>query len=118
MSVFLTWADPNSIEEGHRIYRSEAPIDPNALPAPLAELGPDATGYLDSTVAPSTTYYYRVTAFLGTIEKVALEVEVTTGATPTPRAKVMQSVDELDAGLDNNILLSGDAQSGTDLLLI
>lgn len=117
MAVRLTWGDTNSIEEGHRVYRSTSPIDPHALPAPLATLPAGSTEYVDSTVAPSTTYYYRVSAFLLTLEQVATEVTVTTGA-PAAKTKIMLSLDVLGRGLDNNLLLSGDAQSGSDLLII
>lgn len=117
MAVRLTWGDTNSIEEGHRVYRSTSPIDPHALPAPLATLPAGSTEYVDSTAAPSTTYYYRVSAFLLTLEQVATEVTVTTGA-PAAKTKIMLSLDVLDRGLDNNLLLSGDAQSGGDLLII
>lgn len=117
MAVRLTWGDTNSIEEGHRVYRSTSPIDPHALPAPLATLPAGSTEYVDSTAAPSTTYYYRVSAFLLTHEQVATEVTVTTGAA-VAKTKVMLSLDVLDRGLDNNLLLSGDAQSGGDLLII
>lgn len=116
MSVLLTWDDDNVVEEGHRIYRSTSQMDPQNLPAPLVEVGPNVREYVDQDVEPSTTYYYRVAAFLGGLQLVGPEVEVTTDAAPAPRAKLMLSLDELDEGLDNNLMLSGDAQTGGDLL--
>lgn len=116
MGVLLTWNDNNEIEDGHRIYRSTSPMDPQNLPAPLAEVGPNVTEYLDRDVEPSTTYYYRVAAFLGGLELVGPEIEVTADVMTAPRAKLMLSVDELEVGLNNNLLLSGDAQTGGDLL--
>lgn len=116
MPVRLTWGDTNSIEEGYRVFRSTSPIDTNSPPAPLATLPAGATEYVDSTAAPSTTYYYRVAVYLSSLRQFGDEVVVTTGPA-TPPAKIMQSVDVLDEGLDNNLLLSGDAQSGGDLLL-
>lgn len=116
MSVLLTWDDNNAIKDGHRIYRSTSPMDPQNLPAPLAEVGPNVRKYVDRDVEPSTTYYYRVAVFHDELQLVGPEVEVTTDATPAPRAKLMLSLDELDEGLDNNLMLSGDAQTGGDLL--
>jgi len=116
MSVLLTWDDNNTVEDGHRIYRSTSPMDPQNLPAPLAEVGPNVREYLDQDVEPAITYYYRVAAFLAGLQQVGPEIEVTTDATPAPRAKLMLSLDELDEGLDNNLMLSGDAQTGGDLL--
>lgn len=115
MAIKLNWTDTNSIEDGHRIYRSSSPMDPEALPAPLAEVGPGVTEYVDETALPNTTYYYRVAAFLAGLQQVGAEIQVTNGNAPG-RAKLMLSVDELEVGLNNNLLLSGDAQSGTDLL--
>jgi hypothetical protein len=116
MAVVLTWSDPNSIEEGYKIYRSLTPIDTEDLPAPLAVLEPNATSYADNNVVPATTYYYLVSAYISDIERV-VSATITTGVDPILPSKIMQSVDEVDKGLNNNILLSGDAQSGSDLLL-
>jgi len=117
MAILLTWTDTNSVEEGYKIYRSLTPMNPASLPAPIATLGAGVTSYIDSTAAPNTTYYYRVAAFLGSLIQVGAEVQLTNG-NAAQAAKFMLSVDEMDVGLDNNILLSGDAQSGTDLLLV
>lgn len=72
-TVRLTWNDNNSAssqEDGFRIYRSLTPIDPNALPAPLVELGADAVLY-DDTSAPLGQVYYVVGTFIGDVERVA-----------------------------------------------
>jgi len=115
MNVLIRWTDTNNIENGYRIYRSNSPIDPEALPTPLEEVGPNITDYVDKTVQPNTTYYYRVAAFLAEFQQVGAEIQVTTGGPPR-RAKLMLNTDELETGLDHNLLLSGDAQSGGDLL--
>src|SRR5690554_3854021 len=77
MKVTLTWDDFNYGVQGFNIYRDTQPIDENALPAPLASLGPDAREYEDDTVVDGATYYYRVSALVDGVEKLAPEQEVT-----------------------------------------
>lgn len=78
MPVRLTWEETNLNEDGHRIYRSTSPMDPESLPAALATVGANVTQYDDVTAADSTTYYYRVSAYIGSIEQVSDELEITT----------------------------------------
>lgn len=80
MSIQLTWTDTNYGETEHRVYRDTVTIDPEALPAPLATLGPDVESYQDDTAAPATTYYYRVSAVCQGQENVSDEVSITTAA--------------------------------------
>lgn len=117
MAILITWNDTNSIEHGHRIFRSTSPMDPEDLPEPLVEVGPDVTEYLDTTAEPEVTYFYRVAVFLNTLSQVGGEFQIT-AAPPGDPTKLMLSLDVLEQGLGNNLLLSGDAQSGSDLLLI
>lgn len=77
MGVRISWSDGNTVENGHRVYRSEAPIDPESLPAPLATLGPDVTHYDDGSGVEGATYYYRVSAYAGSAEVVSDQVVVT-----------------------------------------
>lgn len=74
MPVTLNWTDTNSNEDGHRVYRSTATIDPAALPTPLADLGADVATYTDGDVTEGETYYYRVSAYRGTSENVSEEL--------------------------------------------
>lgn len=53
-------------------------MDPNALPAHLAEVGPGVVEYEDASVAGATLYYYRVAAFGGGQVAVSDEVSITT----------------------------------------
>lgn len=77
MSVTLTWTDTNTQEEGQRVYRDIATMDPANLPTALASLDPDVVTYEDTTAAAGTTYYYRVSAFSGATERVSDEVSIT-----------------------------------------
>lgn len=76
MGVRVVWKDNNRAEEGHRVYRATAPMDPLNLPAPIATPGPDMELYDDADVVEGTTYYYRVGAFIGGVERVSEEVSV------------------------------------------
>lgn len=116
--IRIKWNDTNSIEEGYKIYRSTSPIDPLSPPPPLATVGANVKEYVDTTAVEGTTYYYRVAAYLATIVQFGAQITVVAGPEPSA-AKVMLSVgDEVDEGLNNNLLLSGDANTGSDLLLM
>ena len=80
MAVTLVWEDRNSgaaNEDGHRIYRSESPMDPGNLPAPIASVGAGVTTYTDTSAVDGTFYYYRVSATRGSLEAVSDETCVT-----------------------------------------
>lgn len=74
LRVRLAWAEDNGAETGHRVYRSETPMDPGALPTPLATLGPNVTEYVDEAVVENSTYYYRVSAYTPFKEAISDEV--------------------------------------------
>ncbi|MDY7117119.1 LamG-like jellyroll fold domain-containing protein [Halomonas sp. SSL-5] len=76
MTVRLRWTDGNPAETGHRIYRDGAAIDPEALPTPLADIGPDIEQYTDDTAVGGQTHHYRVSAYVGSVEKVGAELVV------------------------------------------
>lgn len=77
MGVRLTWKESNVGEEGHRIYRSASPMDPDNLPPPIATLGPNTTEYQDDPLPTGVPYFYRVGAFTGAVERVSDEVSIT-----------------------------------------
>jgi len=57
--IRLTWTDASNNEDGFKIERS-----PDGMTFTLrAQVGPDATSYQDTGLAPSTRYYYRVYAY-------------------------------------------------------
>lgn len=115
-AVRLTWDDPNAIEGGYRVYRSLTPFDPETAPDPLGELPPDATYYMDATTEPETTYYYRVSAFLGSVEQFGALLSVTTGpGVPRLLEQSVEEVEAIDADPVRGVLLSGDVQeTGND----
>ena len=80
----ITWEEENLAEDGHRVYRDTSPMDPESLPSPLATVGPDVTSYDDGTAVTGTTYYYRVSAYVGGVERVSDEVSITTSDSGVP----------------------------------
>lgn len=115
--VTLNWRDANLSEEEHRVYRAQAPIDVDALPEPLAVLPANTTTYTDTTAADNTTYHYAVSAKLKGVEALSMTVEVTTGTSQVTRLAVSH-FDELDAAIHDGVLLSGDAQTGSDIIIL
>lgn len=78
MGFKLFWDDPNLTEDGHRVYRDTSTMDPESLPSPITTLGADVTAYddHDDTIIDLSTYYYRVSAYLGSIEQASDEVSL------------------------------------------
>ncbi len=62
MAVRITHINNSSGHDGTYVYRSTSPMDPQNLPAPIAD-EPPATGatfeYIDSGAADPGDYYYR-----------------------------------------------------------
>ncbi|MDW7746595.1 LamG domain-containing protein [Halomonas sp.] len=113
MGTRLVWKEANLAEDGHRVYRDTAPLDPDNLPAPLATLGADVTQYDDGDVVPGTTYYYRVTAFVGAVERVSLEKSVTTtesSVAPTLGEAVRFTMDDISGDVLPDNAGSNDGQ--------
>lgn len=65
MPLQLTWKDRNLFSDGTRIYRSEQPMNPASLPAPLVTLAPGVMSYIDNTVVQNKLYYYIFESFKG-----------------------------------------------------
>ncbi|HEX2534409.1 MAG TPA: fibronectin type III domain-containing protein, partial [Chitinophagaceae bacterium] len=57
--INLTWTDNSNNETGFEVWRSTHPVDGFNT---VALLSPNSTSFQDTTVAPNTTYYYRVRA--------------------------------------------------------
>lgn len=74
--ITLIWSDPNMIEKGHRIYRSEAPMDVESLPTPIASIMKDQTMYIDRGQPVGFTRFYRVSAWIDGYEAVSQEVAI------------------------------------------
>lgn len=83
--VKLAWTDLNTIETGHRIYRSSSPMDTADMPPSVAELGPDVIGWEDSDTPVDQVVYYIVSAVRGAEEAFSDEVLIdTTPQVPLP----------------------------------
>lgn len=73
-SVSIRWNDPNVIEDGYNIYRSDIPMDINNMPTPLVKLSKNTTSYVDDDVVEGNFYYYRVSATASDNEVFSVEV--------------------------------------------
>jgi hypothetical protein len=58
MALRLTWQNNNIRAVNVEIYRSETPLDRNALPAPVKTITDGSTTWLDSGALFGKTYYY------------------------------------------------------------
>lgn len=70
------------------VLRSEAPMDINALPSPIATNLPTMY-HVDTTVVEGATYYYRVVAWRDGESKVSSEIEVIAAQTDPHWANVV-----------------------------
>lgn len=73
MKVLLRWGDYNFGTSQYKIYRSTSSMNPAALPPALATVAAGTTSYEDATVSDLTTYYYIISAVIGTQEVLAPE---------------------------------------------
>lgn len=85
--VTIKW-NSIAVATGYNIYRGDSPAQ---LTAPIANVGPAVTSYVDSSVQAGHTYYYAVTSFDPNKESVlsnVAAVSVPIPPTPTPIAQV------------------------------
>jgi len=78
--IDLLWTDNSSNESGFKIERK---TDENGEFTELASVSGNTTAYSDSNITHSTTYYYRVRAFGGSLGRFEHSNEVS-ATTPTP----------------------------------
>jgi hypothetical protein len=107
-SVRLAWADRSTNETSFLIERAD---DANFTTGRTAfGLGPNETGYTDTTVSPGATYFYRMAALNGTAESpIAGPVSVT-----TPTAVTGPPATGLLATYFDNMDLTGPTVTRTD----
>ncbi len=72
--IRLEWAQFGDFDS-FDVIRSDAPMDINALPSPIATNLPTMY-YVDTTVVVGASYYYRVVAWRDAVSKVSGEIEV------------------------------------------
>ncbi|WP_299231733.1 DUF1566 domain-containing protein [uncultured Halomonas sp.] len=65
MARRISWTNNSTGHDGTRIYRATAPMDPQALPAPLATVAAGTTEHIDGEELADGTYYYRVQDYSG-----------------------------------------------------
>lgn len=99
MSLLLKWAKRNSVPVITEIYRSSAPLDKAALPAPLVTLSNQELEYLDTTAVPGQTYYYMWVTY-------NMQHASPAYSPSTPIAIAQRR------GVGSNVLLTGNADCG------
>ena len=72
--IRLEWAQFGDFDS-FDVIRSDAPMDINALPSPIATNLPTMY-HVDTTVVDGATYYYRVVAWRDAVSKVSGEIKV------------------------------------------
>ena len=95
-TVRLIWDDNANNEDGQRVYRSTSPIDPLALPTPLASIAADVRQYDDTTAVEDTVYYYRISTYRGTVESVSDEIVVTATVSALPAVADDNAIHDAD----------------------
>lgn len=78
--IVFQWQDNSKVEDGHRVYRSSEPMNPNALPSPVATLGADVEEFVDETFTDESPLaemlYYRVSSYKGSQNLVSEELSI------------------------------------------
>ena len=74
-TITLQLAGGSAFAEVLRVYRSTEPLDLEALPEHVAELGADAEQWVDADVEYGQTYYYAVGAYVGGVVAMSAVVE-------------------------------------------
>lgn len=95
-TVLLNWTETNYGEDGYRIYRSTSTMDPQNMPAPVADIAANSSSYEDSGLTVGVTYYYRVGVYIGATEDISDEFTV------VPENVVFK--DDFESGLGNWVI--------------
>ena len=64
-TVSLSWTDNSSVETGYKVERSTSPTSAFVVIATLPTA--NVNSYVDNSLAPCTQYFYRVYAYLGSV---------------------------------------------------
>jgi uncharacterized protein (TIGR02145 family) len=103
----LSWTDISTNESGYKIERKTD----SGFYAPLAQVGSNVTGYNDSSINQSSTYFYRVYAYnnSGNSAQYSNEVQVITLAAPTVFTANISSISNTSANSGGDVINSGGA---------
>lgn len=104
MARRIAWTNNSSGHDGTRIFRDTAPMDPQALPAPLATVAAGTTEYIDSETLADGTYYYRVQDYQGASVSAASEEQ---SFIITPDYANAQVGDEIGGGIYAGLYTDG-----------
>ena len=93
--IHLSWTDDSNNETGFLIERV---IEPNTFEA-VATVEANITDYNDTTVAPATTYAYRVFAFNGSGDSLPSNTVMVTTAAPVAPSNLVAAASALSTDL-------------------
>jgi transcriptional regulator CtsR len=85
--INLTWQDNSSDETGFKIERKTG----SGSYVQIATVGANVTSYSNTRLSASTTYYYRVRAYKGTLNSDYCEEASATTLPPPPSAPTLES---------------------------
>jgi hypothetical protein len=89
-SITFGWTDTSTNENGFSIYRSQS--ESSGFTTPLATVAANATSHTDTSgLVPSTTYYYRITAYNSAGESAYTQCSMTTSALDAPALACVSS---------------------------
>jgi hypothetical protein len=107
----LTWTDQSNNEDGFRVYRG---TDSSTVTTLVATLGAGTTSHLDTSLAASTTHYYKVTAFNTVGESAASNVANATTDPPPVTIPAPPTILKATATSSSAISLTWTDQSGNE----
>lgn len=103
MAVRITHTNNSDGHDGTFVYRSTSTMDPQALPAPIADEPPVALGavfeYIDSDLLADNIYHYRTQDHEGgQVSAVSDEISIQVGINPPDRDTVTIALVVADSG--------------------
>jgi hypothetical protein len=86
MNLKLLWTDINTVDVTINIYRSDTPIDPAALPAPVATLSAGEETWTDPNAVRGVYYYYmfKTTSAVDTVTSSNYRIQAVPRLGPGP----------------------------------
>ncbi len=112
-SILLTWTDNSDNETLFSVHRS---TDPDAEFELVANLIPNTTEYMDVALLANTTYYYEITATLGSVvERSGVASATTLNVPPAAPTDLVATFDEINQTIS---LAWTDASDNEELFVI
>lgn len=121
MGFKITFTNNNDVSDGHKVYRSQTSMEGvpvGDLPEPVAVLPPGIDEWEDGTVIEGETYFYMVSAYIGSGQAFSDEIEVVDegGAPEIIRSAIFSfTTSSLAQAPVNRVLYSEGLDNGLDI---